>query len=157
MTQVKRRRRYFVDPKIQGALLLRMVRYWLLSITVLACLILLGWIFICPGIGCLMVIQEQLPSAIGTFTVALAASVIVLPVIAYDCIRMTNRFVGPMYRLRRTMEAAANGQPVAPLQFREGDFWHEFGHSFNKLLERIERLEQQHEFSAREFSNPVEV
>lgn len=131
------RRKYYVDKKVQGALLIRAARYWVLSITVVSALTILGWLFWSPGIAVLIQLREQLPSLLGTVLVALMASLVVLPVILLDLVRMTNRFVGPMLRLRRSMRQAAAGEKVAPVKFRGGDYWEGFADDFNLLLDRL--------------------
>ena len=44
---------------------------------------------------------------------------------------LSNRFTGPMLRLRRSMRALARGEHVEPIEFRGGDFWQEFAAEFN--------------------------
>ena len=92
------RRTYFVDKKVQGALLARAARYWLLSVVVVASLTVLGWMFVTPGMGALIQLREHLPWLLGGLLVALIVSLCVLPVILYDLARLSNRFAGPMLR-----------------------------------------------------------
>ena len=49
--------------------------------------------------------------------------VILLPVFLYDTVKLSNRFAGPVIRLRRAMQAISQGNAVEKLQFRENDFW----------------------------------
>ena len=53
-----------------------------------------------------------------------------------DCLRLSNRFAGPMVRLRVAMQGLANGEPVKPVKLRDGDFWCEFAADFNRVLAR---------------------
>ena len=53
---------------------------------------------------------------------------------------MTNRFAGPMFRLKRLMQQAAAGEHVEPITFRDDDYWHEFANDFNQLIVRMESL-----------------
>jgi len=59
------------------------------------------------------------------------------PVFAYDSIKLSHRFVGPIMRLRRVLRQAALGEHVPPLQFRQDDFWQDLAGSFNTLMERL--------------------
>ena len=104
----RKRRTYFVDKTVQGARLVRAARYWFLSLLVVGALTVLGWMFVSPGMPVLIELRHQLPSLLGGLVVALAVSVLVLPVILYDLARMSNRFAGPMLRLRRGMQQAQN-------------------------------------------------
>ena len=56
----------------------------------------------------------------------------------YDIIRLSNKFVGPMYRLKANMRALAEGHRVEPIRFRDGDFWHDFAKEFNALAARVQ-------------------
>ena len=58
------------------------------------------------------------------FGPALVASLVLLPIVVVDIIRLSNRFsAGPMVRMRRAMQNLAKGERVPPLQFRDNDFW----------------------------------
>lgn len=138
------RRIYFVDKKVQGALLARAARYWLLSVVIVATLTVLGWMFVTPGMGALIQLREHVPWLLGGLGVALVVSLGVLPVILYDLAKMSNRFAGPMVRLRRAMNEAAAGEHVKPIHFRDHDYWQEFADAFNLLNERLETLEKEH-------------
>jgi len=142
MSRNRKRRVYFVDKKVQGALLIRAARYWLLSVTVVGTLTVLGWMFVSPGMGVLIQLREQLPFLLGGLFVALAVSMIVLPVILYDLARLTNRFAGPMLRLRRAMQQAAAGEQVEAVHFRDHDYWQELADAFNELNERLQSQEK---------------
>jgi hypothetical protein len=52
---------------------------------------------------------------------------------------LSNRFVGPMYRLRGAIRDVARGKDIQPLKFRNDDFWQDVAGDFNDLLERIPR------------------
>jgi hypothetical protein len=59
--------------------------------------------------------------------------------VIYDVVRMSNRFCGPLFRLRRSIRALSRGEHVDPISFREGDFWPEIAQEFNTLLVRAQR------------------
>ena len=69
---------------------------------------------------------------------ALVASLILLPMVIIDIIRTSNRFCGPLLRLRRSMRALAQGERVEPIRFRKGDFWGEFAEEFNAVVARVQ-------------------
>jgi len=54
-----------------------------------------------------------------------------------DVVRLSNRFTGPLLRLRRSMRALARGEQVEPIRFRDNDFWHDFAEEFNALAARF--------------------
>lgn len=137
-----KRRTYYVDKEVQGELLVKAARYWILSVIVVAALTIIGWIFITPGIATLVKFRDELPSLIGAILVAPIASLLVLPVVLYDLLKLSNRFAGPMFRLRRLMGQVADGEKIEPVRFRQGDYWHDFAEEFNRLLEKIETAEE---------------
>jgi hypothetical protein len=69
------------------------------------------------------------------------ASALVLPLLLADVLRVSNRFAGPMYRLRNALRDLADGKAVTPVKFREGDFWCNMADEFNRVLERMKDLE----------------
>jgi nitrogen fixation/metabolism regulation signal transduction histidine kinase len=78
----------------------------------------------------------------------LLASVLLLPLVLLDCVRFSNRFVGPLLRLGRAMDRLSEGQRVHNIVFRQGDFWFNLAQTFNRLNERILHLEEQVKASA---------
>jgi hypothetical protein len=159
MSRVKQvRRQLFVDPKVQGALVLRVLLYWVV------CLITITLMLLCWNV-------LRTPRMFYTFLddmwlqygPALLASFLLLPVVVVDIIRLSNRFAGPLFRLRRCMRALARGEHVEPIRFREGDFWRDFAEEFNAVLARVqgeshatEPARRQEEFEEKEPSEEKE-
>lgn len=130
---IHNRRRFFVDFKVQGALLLRSVSYWgfcLLSITVM----LIIWRVVS---GPQQMFRDHLAEVWQRFAPALVASLLLLPLVLMDTVRLSNRFAGPVFRLRRSMKALVRGEKVQPIHFRDGDFWHDLADDFNILATRL--------------------
>ena len=69
---------------------------------------------------------------------ALMASLLLLPLMIVDVIRFSNRFVGPLVRLRRSMRELARGECVGPIEFRDADFWQEIAEEFNAVRDRVQ-------------------
>jgi len=129
------RRRFFVDPQVQGALILRVVLYWVVCLVTVT-LMLLCWRI---ATGPARLFYTHFDDMWFHYGPAMVASCILLPLLVIDIVRLSNRFVGPLVRLRRAMRALARGEHVEPVSFREGDFWLEFAQEFNALLARVER------------------
>ena len=136
MTSANRsRKQLFVDPKVQGALILRVVLYWVLCVVTIALMLLCWRILTGPA----RAFFHHLDPMWFQFGPALVASFLLLPLVVYDIVQMSNRFCGPLFRLRRELRALARGEHVEPISFREGDFWQEFAQEFNALLARVQR------------------
>ena len=127
------RKTTFVDPKVQGALVRRLVLHWLAFIAVAA-----GVAF------CLQVLTDPFSSieeharklwfTHGPFLLVLF---FLMPVFIVDTIKLSHRFTGPIYRLRRVVHDIAEGKPVATVKFRDGDYWQGLASDFNAMLERL--------------------
>ncbi len=129
------RRRLFVDPQVQGALILRVVLYWVLCLVTITLMLLCWRILTGPA----RLFYTHFDDMWFHYGPAMVASCIMLPLLVVDIVRLSNRFVGPLVRLRRAMRALARGEHVQPVSFREGDFWLEFAQEFNAMLARYER------------------
>jgi hypothetical protein len=80
---------------------------------------------------------EMWNTVVGRCGPALFASMLLLPVALIDMARMSNRFAGPILRLRRAMKDLADGREVQPIRFRDHDYWGDFAEDFNRVLARI--------------------
>ncbi len=93
------RRRYFVDPKLQAVLVFRAFTYWLWCFVGMT-LFLLCWRIVT---GPARYFYTHFDEMWFYYAPAVIAGVFLLPLILYDTVRITNRFAGPVVRLRRCM------------------------------------------------------
>ncbi len=130
------RKRLLVDPAVQGALVARVTVYWFV------CLITIFFLLLCWNIiaGPARPPWRQLDGMWFHYGPVFVASLFVLPIVLIDILRFTNRFAGPIYRVRRIMREAASGKSVAKVRFRADDFWKDFAEELNGLLTEMERL-----------------
>jgi len=146
------RRQLFVNSKIQGNLVFRVAMYWFY------CLLVVGVM----SAGWLMLFDR--PASAGEFLARiggrtapiLISSVLLLPLVLMDCVRFSNRFVGPVFRLGRAIDRLADGQRVHNIEFRAGDFWYDYAQSFNRLNERVISLEEQLKAAQQACRTPAE-
>jgi hypothetical protein len=140
MFRMTPRRQLFVDRQVQGALLFRICVYWCFSVLTI-CLLTL----------CLQAINHPNRPFLEYFAFSeffvqygpvLLTSLVLVPLIMFDVVALSNRFVGPLLRMRRSMRALAAGQEVEPIHFREKDFWRDVAQEFNLVVARIEDLTQ---------------
>jgi hypothetical protein len=132
------RRRLFVDKQVQGTLLFRIAIYWCFSVLTV-CLITL----------CVRALTIPAGSFWDFFAfneffkqygVVLLASLVLVPLIMLDVVATSNRFAGPLLRMRRSMRELAAGQHVERIQFRDKDFWRDVATEFNLVVDYVERL-----------------
>jgi hypothetical protein len=131
------RKKLFVDRKVQGALVARTILYWT------ACIVTVSLMILCWRIvtGPVRMFYTHLDDMWFFYGPAIVASLLLLPLVVVDILRLSNRFTGPLVRLRRSMRALTRGEHVEPIEFRSDDFWHEFADDFNALLARVQSLE----------------
>jgi hypothetical protein len=93
---------------------------------------------------------EELDSALATmgvesklfynsFARGLVALLIVVPPLTIDAVRFAHRFVGPLYRFRKTIQAMAAGEEVSLVKLRKDDLLMEFKDDFNAMLQYLEQ------------------
>ena len=155
------RKQLFVDPNVQGALVVRAVLYWLECMLSIALMLLCWRIMTDPD----RLLNDHLSSIWFDYWPACFVSFMLLPVVVVDMMRLSNRFCGPMLRLRRYMRQLARGEYVEPIEFRGGDFWCNLAQEFNAVAMRVQGQtcvprpdqEAEAEAEARELSAAVEV
>ncbi|MCH7729716.1 MAG: hypothetical protein IH991_25080 [Planctomycetes bacterium] len=129
-----KRKKLYVDRQVQGVIVRRVLLYCGCSLLFMILPILIVRVIVNPdrfffeNFGAIW-IQYWPVLLILLFFVVFAP---------FDLVRLTNRFAGPVFRLRREMERLANGEKVKPVHFREGDYWQDFAESFNKIVERLD-------------------
>lgn len=128
-----KRKQLLVDPRVQWAFLLRAIGYWLLCLFTVVLLMIFTSILAEPA----RLFYPDADSPWFRLGPTLLCAVLLLPVVVYDFLRVSNRLVGPVLRLRRAMRALAAGEHVEPLKFRDGDFWREFADEFNAVARRM--------------------
>jgi hypothetical protein len=146
------RKRLLVDPKVQRALILRVVLYWIVCLVTVTLMLLCWRIATHPE----WPLSAHFDDMWLQFGPALLTSLVLLPLVILDILRVSNRFTGPLFRLRHAMRALARGEQIRPINFREGDFWIEVAHEFNAILARFEFPAAQ-PADAKEEQEPVEA
>ena len=131
-----KRHRLFVDRRVQGALVLRSLFYWFF------CLLTLMVMMLCWRMVTMPVLESgsQVGALWSEFAPVAVASMLMLPVIILDTVRLSNRFAGPMLRFRRHLRELAEGETIHPLKFRDADYWAEMADDFNKVAARLGAL-----------------
>ena len=127
-----KRKKIWID-RFQTNLSLRLAMYFVLyMITVLS------WVAVDRVTASL--IEAHFGQAAVSWSV-MSASVVVLVgfLFIYDMMRFSHRFVGPLYRFRQCLRAIADGEDLALMKLREGDFLQELKDEFNEALKALEQ------------------
>ena len=127
----KRRSRKLIDYEVQSSLVMRLCMHWALFIVAIA-IAMFFWVrlFESP----VDTLAESTNRFLSTFIPLLIVALALLPMFILDAVKLSNRFTGPIFRLRRTLANLAAGNPVRPLEFRNNDFWRSLAHDFNRVV-----------------------
>ncbi|TWT80989.1 hypothetical protein CA13_24360 [Planctomycetes bacterium CA13] len=132
-----RRNRKLVDREVQGGLLRKITLHWIVFFVCNA-IALTIWIrlFEQPDANWETTFGDTMRRFFPFFIVTLA----LIPAFVWDTIKLTNRFAGPILRLRGALASVSQGREVAPLSFRNNDFWQQMARDFNSVVDRCEGL-----------------
>ena len=64
----------------------------------------------------------------------LLVSFALAPVFILDAVKLSNRFAGPIVRVRRALTQIADGQTPKTIEFRQGDFWKSLAIDLNRAF-----------------------
>lgn len=130
------RRRHFIDKTVQGLLIGRILLHWL-AFLLSSFVILYVWQFLLSG-NPQQPFSPHMREVMRDFVPVLVVFVCLLPAFIWDTVKFSHRFVGPIYRLRKSMQGIAAGEPLRPIKLRQGDFWKSAADDFNAMIRRIE-------------------
>jgi hypothetical protein len=128
------RRKKFIDPRVQGSLVRRLVFHWLVFtiVTALAAFVLL--VLSNP----FQPLSTHIENLTWTHGPLLLVMFFMIPVFVVDTIKLSHRFTGPIFALRRAMREVTEGKPPRKLKFRSNDFWQELAEEYNAMLAKLE-------------------
>jgi hypothetical protein len=128
------RRRLFIDRPIQVAVLFRALMYW--AVCLFAQLLMVFFFsavtsnqedFIANG-----------PQLWWHLQLTAAASFVLLPIILLDLLKLSHRWVGPIFRLRNALKSLGQGETITPVQFRQRDFWQDLAGDLNAVAAKLD-------------------
>lgn len=124
----------FIDRKVQGALARRIAVHWCTFFTLAAlCLFAQEYFLGEPNSG----IVDKAKTVANQYAFFFLLLLCMVPAFLYDTVKLSNRFVGPVLRLKNSLRSLADGHNVSPIKFRGGDFWHELASDFNRLNDKV--------------------
>jgi len=136
MAKHQLRRRVFIDRPVQTALLVRATLYWIVSLATQLLLVF----FFAAVTSSSDAFQSQKPQLWAYIQLSIFSSILLLPVFLRDILRLSHRWVGPIYRLRSSLQALNRGEAVPPIRFRKSDFWQELAGDFNVVSTELAHL-----------------
>ncbi|MFG0255733.1 MAG: hypothetical protein ACF787_11670 [Rhodopirellula sp. JB053] len=129
----KKRSQTVIDREVQYGVVWKIAVHWL---ALFACnsIALVIWVglFEQPDVSWKQTVGDSFRRFLPFFVITAA----LIPAFVLDTLKLTNRFAGPVSRLRTEINNAAEGRPVRRLKFRNNDYWREIADGFNALIDR---------------------
>ncbi len=123
----------FIDKEVQGALVGRVVVYWLAGIAYVA-LGSVGYnLYLSPN----WTISQHFAYLLETYWAWIPSAVLILPMVIYDILRLSNKFAGPIFRLRDHLKQLVTDPDSKGIQFRGDDYWRDLAKPINQLQHRV--------------------
>jgi hypothetical protein len=138
MTQPRRSKK-FIDANVQGALARRIIFHWLVFLMVASLVAFILQVLTNP-FRPLAAHARDVWWTHGPFLLVL---VFLLPVFIVDTIKISHRFAGPIFALRRAIREIVQGKAPRKLKFRRNDFWHELADDYNSMLLKLDVLHEE--------------
>jgi hypothetical protein len=132
-----RRTKKFIDSHVQGALARRIILHWLVFLSVAVLVSFILQVLSNP----FRPLTAHLRDVWWTHGPFLLVMAFLLPVFIADTIKLSHRFAGPIFALRRAIREIVQGKPPRKLKFRRKDFWQDLADDYNAMLLRLELLE----------------
>jgi hypothetical protein len=134
-----RRKKQFIDTNVQGALARRIIVHWLVFVMVASLAAFVLQVLSNP-FRPLVAHARDVWWTQGPF---LLVMVFLLPVFIMDTIKLSHRFAGPVFALRRALREIVQGKPPRKLKFRRHDFWHDLAEDYNAVLLKLNLVDEE--------------
>jgi hypothetical protein len=136
---IPRRTKKFIDSHVQGALARRIILHWLVFMLVASAAAFVLQVLSDPFRE-LSAHFKDLWWSQGPF---LLVMLFLMPVFVMDAIKLSHRFAGPIFSLRREIRGIAAGEKPRKLKFRQLDFWQDLAEDYNAMLSKLGAFEDE--------------
>src|SRR6056297_1865264 len=130
------REQLLIESDVQSALLWRAALHGGALATYFTVIQFFAQSMLTPEVGFLEMVLRFIDEAIYW----VPALILLAPLFAYDLLKLSNRFAGPIFRLRRELTRLEKDESVSPILFREDDFWSDLQRPFNAVRADLLKL-----------------
>lgn len=142
-TRPYKRKQYLVDRSYQLQFVTRVFMV-VLAVAVVSSLLSIGLMWFNMYRPDLESHTPLIASFIAVATTLLIELLLAIPIVFYLGIRQSHRIVGPMNRIKRTLEAIGQGDFTQRISLRQGDALEELAKSISQMAESLQhRFPQQ--------------
>jgi hypothetical protein len=128
------RKRLVIEPAIQYSLVRQLVAQWCLHLTATVLLLIMLQILLGGIFQPWQYHFQRLWPMVASLVITLA---FLAPAFIVSSLKLSNRFVGPIHRLRQLLRDLADGKPCEDLKFRKGDYWQELATEVERALQAL--------------------
>ncbi len=128
---IRRRKKVLVDRELQLGLASRFLTYWCATWFAVFAIPIMTQIFIMQDV----IFRELATRMIDDLWFPMMMSLLMLPIVARDSVRYSNRIAGPIWRLKKTLRDLNDGKPVGMIKLRDDDYCQELADELNRLIE----------------------
>lgn len=137
---MSKRKQSFIDSAVQGQLVRRVLFHWgSFFVVLMLCVVFMQVLAGSPEKS----LSERIAEPFQQYLMLGIIMLSLLPAFMLDTVRFSNRFVGPVARLRRSLRELANDGEVRPLKFRGNDFWAEAADEFNAIARKYTEMKEE--------------
>ena len=136
----RNRKQKYVDSHVQGALLRRIFMHWIVFFVVAGMTLVLMKALVGPPE---LTIVQRITAQMGEFSLLSMVLLAIFPAFMLDTVRFSNRFVGPIGRLRRQLRELGTDGKTDKCAFRDSDFWAGMADEFNTVSDLVQNQQQE--------------
>ena len=125
------RKKALVDRELQLGLAGRLLTYWCATWLAVFAIPIMTQMFMAD-----VSFKELATRMIDDLWFPMMMSLLVLPIVARDCVRFSNRVAGPIWRLKQALRNINDGKVIDTIVLRENDYCHELADELNRLVEK---------------------
>ena len=130
----KQRKQNYIDTRVQGALLRRILLHWFIFFLVAGLAVVIMQALLGDPVKTL---ADRVSEKAADVTILGIVLLAIFPAFLLDTVRFSNRFVGPIVRLRRQLRELADNNGTQHISFRDNDFWAQMADEMNKVTDLV--------------------
>lgn len=136
-----RRKQTIVDRRFQWRMVRRLLLHWT-SFILASLTVLVGWHLIVGTALGIRGSQSVVRDTLLRYAPVIFVLWVMLPVLIWDVLKLSHSIVGPILRLRMTIQALNRGEAVEPVKLRRGDYCLELAEDLNELIAQRDQLRE---------------
>ncbi len=127
----KPRTKLLIDRDVQMAIVARVIFYWAGCSCFISMPLVIGRFLLEPEV----LIIDQIANVFYEHWSIYLVLFVMLPFAIYDALRLSNRFAGPVFQIRKSLVNYNQTGRFTRVAIRKDDFWHDLADEVNKAVD----------------------